>query len=33
MDGATGLIGTKDCDVAVAVTTAGRGYWIWLHDV
>jgi len=29
--GATGLIGTDDCD-AVAVTTAGRGYVIWLHD-
>ena len=29
--GATGLIGTNDCD-AVAVTTAGRGYLIWLHD-
>ena len=30
VDGATGLIGADDCD-AVAVTTAGRGYSIWLH--
>jgi hypothetical protein len=30
VDGATGLIGAGDCDVAV-VTTAGRGYWIQLY--
>ena len=30
VDGATGLIGANDCDV-VAVTTAGRGYWIHLN--
>ena len=30
VDGATGLIGADDCDV-VAVTTAGRGYWIQLY--
>ncbi len=30
VDGATGLIGGDDCDVAV-VTTAGRGYWIQLY--
>ena len=29
VDGATGLIGADDCD-AVAVATAGRGYWIAL---
>ena len=29
VDGATGLIGADDCDL-VAVTTAGRGYWIAL---
>ena len=29
VDGATGLIGADDCNVAV-VTTAGRGYWIQL---
>jgi hypothetical protein len=29
VDGATALIGTNDCD-AVAVATAGRGYWISL---
>ena len=29
VDGATGLIGANDCDT-VAVTTAGRGYWISL---
>ena len=31
MDGATGLIGANDCDITVAVTTAGRGYWISLR--
>ena len=30
VDGATGLIGTDDCNV-VAVTTDGRGYLIWLY--
>ncbi|MEP6664951.1 MAG: hypothetical protein ABJA81_00770 [Nocardioidaceae bacterium] len=30
VDGATGLIGAGDCNVA-AVTTAGRGYWIQLY--
>ena len=30
VDGATGLIGANDCDT-VAVTSAGRGYWIRLH--
>jgi hypothetical protein len=30
VDGATGLIGADDCNVA-AVTTAGRGYWIQLY--
>ena len=30
VDGADGLIGTGDCDVAV-VTSAGRGYWIQLY--
>ncbi len=30
VDGATGLIGGPDCNVAV-VTTAGRGYWIQLY--
>jgi hypothetical protein len=30
VDGATGLIGANDCD-AVAVETAGRGYWIRLY--
>ena len=30
VDGATGLIGAGECDVAV-VTTAGRGYWIQLY--
>lgn len=31
VDGAAGLIGTNDCDGQVAVTTAGRGYWIHLR--
>ena len=31
VDGATGLIAAKDCDDMVAVTTAGRGYWIILR--
>ncbi len=30
VDGATGLIGADDCNVAV-VTSAGRGYWIQLY--
>jgi hypothetical protein len=30
VDGATGLIGTDDCNL-VAVTTDGRGYLIWLY--
>jgi hypothetical protein len=30
VDGATGLIGADDCNVA-AVTTEGRGYLIWLY--
>ena len=30
VDGATGLIGADDCHI-VAVTTAGRGYWIGLY--
>jgi hypothetical protein len=30
VDGATGLIGDGECNVAV-VTTAGRGYWIQLY--
>ena len=30
VDGATGLIGVDGCNV-VAVTTAGRGYWIQLY--
>jgi hypothetical protein len=30
VDGATGLIGTRGCNVAV-VTTEGRGYWIQLY--
>jgi len=30
VDGATGLIGANDCET-VAVTTAGRGYKIYLH--
>ena len=30
VDGATGLIGADDC-TAAAVTTDGRGYWIWLR--
>jgi len=30
VDGATGLIGADDCNVA-AVTTDGRGYLIWLY--
>jgi hypothetical protein len=30
VDGANGLIGADDCNVA-AVTTAGRGYWIQLY--
>lgn len=30
LDGASGLIGTGHCDIAV-VTTAGRGYWIQLY--
>lgn len=30
VDGATGLIGVDECNVAV-VTTAGRGYWIQLY--
>ena len=30
VDGATGLIGTGECTIAV-VTTAGRGYWIQLY--
>jgi hypothetical protein len=30
VDGATGLIGADECNVAV-VTTAGRGYWIQLY--
>ena len=30
VDGATGLIGADDCNVAT-VTTAGRGYWIQLY--
>jgi hypothetical protein len=30
VDGATGLIGAGECDVAV-VTTAGRGFWIQLY--
>ena len=30
VDGATGLIGADDCNVAV-VTIAGRGYWIQLY--
>ena len=30
VNGATGLIGAGDCNVAV-VTTAGRGYWIQLY--
>ncbi len=30
VDGATGLIGAGECNVAV-VTTAGRGYWIQLY--
>ena len=30
VDGATGLIGSDGCDI-VAVTTAGRGYWISLR--
>ena len=30
MDGATGLIGAEGCATTVAVTTAGRGYWIRL---
>ena len=29
VDGASGLIGTRECNIAV-VTTAGRGYWIQL---
>ena len=30
VDGAPGLIGADDCHI-VAVTTAGRGYWIGLY--
>ena len=30
VDGASGLIGSDGCDIAV-VTTAGRGYWIQLY--
>ena len=30
VDGATGLIGADECNV-VAVTTDGRGYFIWLY--
>jgi hypothetical protein len=30
LDGATGMIGSDDC-YEVAVTTAGRGYWIGLY--
>ncbi len=31
VDGATGLIGVNACATIVAVTTAGRGYWIRLY--
>ena len=31
VDGATGLIAAEGCDDMVAVTTAGRGYWIILR--